>query len=479
MIKILAAAVLSLAILPGVSAQDSAEKTVRRRVEAALEQELAKLRASLLETVRQELGTRKDSLEAPLALVTEDLLKKHATYLASDELEGRQAGYAGNEKAAVYIAGVMKAAGLAPVGDKDAKGASTYFQEFKIEGRATRNCLGLIQGSDPKLKDEIVVMGAHFDHLGSADQSGPPGQRMGRPRDGDGIWNGADDNGSGTTTLLGLVRAFGEGGLKPKRSVLFIAFSGEEEGLLGSYHYVEHPIAPIRKHIFMLNLDMEGRNPDKAMKVDGVASAEGGRLRKVCEDAVAAAGLKAAVNDRVTILGGDSDHTPFREKGIPFVFFFSGFHADYHKVTDHSDRLAYGNMVKVAQASARIVLAIADAEESLAFRTLEFGPPAAMRPRRVLGITPEVLQEKEYGDLGLKEGAGGLKVTKVSSSSVAEKAGVKEGDVLVALNGRELKRGSEQEDLRAILAAIEPGKAVKVGLLRDGKATSLEATWEK
>jgi hypothetical protein len=481
--RLLSPAILFLALLTAASGpscpQDAAEQTVRRRVEAALKEELARLRASLLETVRQELGVKQGSLEKALALVTPDLLKKHATYLASDELEGRQAGYEGNVKAGDYIASVMKAAGLAPAGDKDARGIATYFQEFKIEDRRTRNCLGLLEGSDPELKKEFLVIGAHYDHLGTADQSGPPGQRMGRPRDGDGIWNGADDNGSGTTTLLGVIKAFGEGGLKPKRSILFIAFSAEELGLLGSYHYVENPVAPIRKHIFMLNLDMVGRNPDKPVKIDGVGSAEGGRLRKVCEEAVAAAGLRAAVNDKVTVFGGDSDHTPFREKGVPFVFFFSGFHADYHKVTDHADRLAYDNMVKVAGASARIVMALADAEESLAFRTLEFGAPAPLRPRRLLGITPADLQEKEYGDLGLEDGAGGLRVSRVSGSSVAEKAGVKVGDVIVSLNGKALKRGSEQEDLRTILAAIEPGKAVKIGLLRDGKATSLEGTWDK
>jgi Zn-dependent M28 family amino/carboxypeptidase len=288
---------------------------------------------------------------------------------------------------------IMSGAGPGP--DKDAKGNPTYYQEFRIGKLVTRNCLGMLEGSDAELKKEIVVLGAHYDHLGTADNPGPPFQRSDRPRDDDKIWNGADDNGSGTTTLLGLVKAFGEGGLKPKRSILFIAFSGEEGGLLGSYHYVGHPIESMARHVFMLNLDMVGRNPDKAMKIEGVGSAEGPRLRRTVEDAVAATGLKAVVNDAVTIQGGDSDHTPFREKGVPFVFFFSGFHADYHRVTDHADKLAYGNMVKVARTSGRILMTLADADETLAAKKLEFARPVPGAPRRTLGIGIEDVPDED------------------------------------------------------------------------------------
>ena len=455
------------------------EGALRDRVERALAEELARLRASIVDTVRQELGRAAGGIDGALSLVSPDLLRKHATYLASDELEGRQAGYKGNVKAAEYIASVMKEARLIPVGDKDAKGNATYFQKFNLGRLETRNCLGMLEGSDPKLKEEILVIGAHFDHLGIAGQEGPPFQRSDRPRDDDKTWNGADDNGSGTSTLLGLVKAFGEGGLKPKRSILFIAFSGEEAGLLGAYHYVSEPIAPIGRHVFMLNLDMVGRNPAKAMQIEGVGSAEGPRLRKTVEDAVAATGLKSKISDKVTVTGGDSDHTPFKEAGVPFTFFFSGFHADYHKVTDHADKLAYDNMVLVARTAARIVMTLADNDETLAARKLEFGAPAPARPKRMLGIGIDGIPDEEREELGLKEGEGALKVTAVSKGSAASEAGLKTDDVLVGLAQKTLSPGSESEDLRKILDAIKPGEDVDVSVIRGGKRMSLKAKWDK
>ncbi|HTF57609.1 MAG TPA: M20/M25/M40 family metallo-hydrolase [Planctomycetota bacterium] len=482
--RVLAVAALAAALLSPAwartPAQDSAE-ALRRRVANVLAEELARLRASLVETVRRELSREagSGSVDAALRLVTEGLLKRHATFLASDELEGRQAGFDGGDKAGVYIADVMKTCGLAPVGDKDAKGNPTYFQVFKIRDRVTRNCLGVLEGSDPDLKKEFVVLGAHYDHLGTADQPGPPGQRMDRARDNDRIWNGADDNGSGTTVLLALAKAFGEGGLKPKRSILFIAFSGEEEGLLGSFHYVEHPIAPLGRHIFMLNLDMVGRNPEKPVKIDGVGSAEGPRLRKVCEDAAAAAGLNAVVNDRVTIFGGDSDHTPFRDKGVPFIFFFSGFHADYHKVTDHADRLAYANMVRVAGTAGRILMAVADSGDSLTYKKLEFGPMVPARPRRMLGIFPKELEESERAPFGLKVGEGGLRVEKVNEGSAGQAAGLKAGDVIVRLGGKPLEAGSELETIRSILEGVKPGQEVEIVIYRDGEKSTVKAKWDK
>ena len=300
-----------------------------------------------------------------------------------------------------------------------------------------------------------------------------------RPRDGDEIWNGADDNGSGTSTLLGVIRAFGEGGLKPKRSILFIAFSGEEGGLLGSYHYVAHPVSPMARHIFMLNLDMVGRNPDKAMKIEGVGSAEGTRLRKSVEDAVTASGLKAVVNDQVTLQGGDSDHTPFREKGVPFTFFFSGFHADYHRVTDHADKLAYDNMVKVGRTSTRILMTLADADETLAARKLEFDPVAPARPRRTLGVVITDLSESDRTALGLKEGEAGVKVDKVNDGSVALAAGIEKDDVILRINDKPLTPGTEFDDLRKILNDVGAGKDVPLVVLRNGKRVTLTARWDK
>lgn len=478
-----AASVLAAALLTPIWARTSPQEeaeAVRRRVEAVLEEELARLRASLVATVRQELERARGGQELKgLDLITEDLLKKHAGYLASDELQGRQAGYEGNNKASEYIAGVMKKAGLAPVGDKDDKDSPTYFQAFKVARKPTRNCVGLLAGSDPKLKDEILVVGAHFDHLGKNDDQGPPGQRGGGPRGDDDIWNGADDNGSGTTTLLGLIKAFGEGGLKPKRSILFIAFSGEEAGLVGSFHYVAHPIVPIARHVFMLNLDMVGRNPDKPVKIDGVGSAEGPRLRKTVEEAAAATGLKASVNDAVTVMGGDSDHTPFRRAGVPFVFFFSGFHPDYHRVTDHADKLAYENMVKVGKTAGKILMSLADADETLASRPLDFPRGGGGQARRTLGIQGKPVEDDDRASSGLGKEEGGVMVDQVGDNTVAAAAGLEDGDIIVKMDGKPLAIGSEMENLRELIAKAAAGKEIEILVIRGKDRKTLKAKWEK
>jgi hypothetical protein len=471
------AALVLVFVAAGAAAQESAESAARRRAEKALAEELVRLRAAVLETIRQEMGVAPAATATGLALITEDLLKKHATYLASDELEGRQAGYEGNVKAAEYIAGVMKESGLAPVGDLGTDGKPTYFQEFQLGKLSTRNVLGFLEGSDAELKKDILVLGAHFDHLGTGDNPGPPMQRSGRAREGDKIWNGADDNGSGTSTLLAVIKALGTGGAKPKRSILFLAFSGEEGGLIGSRFYVNHPIAPIGRHIFMLNLDMVGRNSDAPIKIEGVGSASGTLLRKTVESAVADTGLRAVVNDEVTVSGGDSDHTPFRMKGVPFTFFFSGLHADYHKVTDHAEKLAYDNMVRVGRTAAQVLLALANSPETLASRKLEFGKSAPVVKKRTLGLELEDLAEGERGKLGLEGTDSGLLVKVVRAGSVAAAAGLRIDDVLVGVNGKPLAEGKEVETLRTVLDGVKPGTDVPIDVIRDGARRTLQGRW--
>jgi peptidase M28-like protein/PDZ domain-containing protein len=386
----------------------------------------------------------------------------------------RATNYPGNDKASEYIAAEMKRCGLKPVGDKDAAGNATFFQSFRVGGRATRNCIGLIEGTDPDLAKELVVVGAHHDHVGTEEQGHFGRLGKGRGDREDEIYNGADDNGSGTTTVLGIIRAFGEGGLRAKRSILFMTFSGEEWGLLGSKYYVENPIRPIAQHVFMLNLDMVGRNEEKPVSIDGVGSDSSGTARKAAEAAVAKTGLNAKINDRVMMLGGDSDHSSFRDKGVPFAFFFTGLHADYHKTSDHADRLAYGNMAKIGQTSVHMLLAIANGD----------GPrPPDPGPRiddRKLGFTPgDDLRAAEYGALGLDEGQGAMKVTGVTAGTVAENAGMQTGDHILSVGGSKLRPGREREDLRAAIRKAPAGKDVPIVVLRGGRQVTLQAKWEK
>ncbi len=472
---------LALLLLPALAAQDD----VGRRLDKVIGEEAGRTRDAVLDLLRRELGgapavpVAAGSLEAGKGLVTVELLRKHATYLASDELEGRAAGYAGNDKAAEYIAGVFKAAGLRPAGDDGG-----WFQAFKVGGKETRNVLGLLEGNDPALKGEIVVVGAHFDHVGTADQK--DFGRLGRAGE-DKIWNGADDNGSGTTTLLGIARAFGEGGLRARRTLVFIAFSGEEAGLIGSAFYCRKPWAPIEKHVFMLNLDMVGRNPHKPIELHGVGSAEGGVIRKAAEKAVAAAGLNATLNDGVKLVGGDSDHSSFRDKKVPYAFFFSGFHADYHRASDTAEKLAYDNMVKVAHTSIDLLLAVGGLEErprfipaaGPKFNLPDFQEPQGPPPRR-LGVTVQELDDADCDGLGLVAGQGGLRIDLVQGKTVAEAAGLQAGDVLLEVAGERLPRGATRDKLREILTGkVKPGKETEILVLRQGNKLALKATFDK
>jgi len=468
-------------------APDRAE--ILKKLDAAIQEETAKSRAALLELIRQELRGAKPAAapeakaapaantEKAKAVVTVELLKKHASFLASDDLEGRCAGYPGCDKAAAYIADVFKKAGLKPAGD-----AGGYYQKFRLIGKDTQNVVGLIEGSDPALKDEVIVIGAHYDHVGTAEQR--DFGRMGGKGD-DTIWNGADDNGSGTTCVLALAQAFGTGALQARRPILFICFSGEEAGLVGSRYYTNHPLSPIEKHAFMLNLDMVGRNPTKAMEIHGVGSAEGGVIRKAVERAVTASGLKSKLNDAVTLVGGDSDHSSFADKRVPYAFFFSGFHADYHRPSDHAEKLAYDNMVKVVGTSMDILLEMANLEEKPKFQgrsrpNLNIPDLEPATPPRRLGVTVQELDDADCNALKLGEEQGGLRVDVVQAGTAAAGAGLQVGDVVLSVSGVTLPRGGTRDELRKVLTdKVKPGRETEIVVLRRGERVVLKAKWSE
>lgn len=282
-------------------------------------------------------------------------IREHLTYLASDELEGRLAGYPGNDKASEYIANKIKDWGLKP-GNGD-----SYFQTFQIKGRNTRNVIGVIEGG--KLKDEYVIIGGHFDHVGMAGQDNP-GRSSGQNDDPeDKIWNGADDNGSGTSTLLEVARSLAQANYRPQRTIVFLWFSGEEYGLLGSKHYCANPIFDLRKTFAMVCMDMVGRNSDKPVTIKGAASADG--WKEIIETAAQGTGLNYRIEPRAT---GSTDYLTFIRNQIPSIDFFSDFHADYHKRSDTADKIDYDQCVKVARAAIRLVAHLADREGKLVFK---------------------------------------------------------------------------------------------------------------
>ncbi len=285
-----------------------------------------------------------------LDIITPDLIKGIHSYLASDELEGRSPGSAGGIKATEFITKHFKEAKLKPVGKGDGDEKEGYFQPLG-KGKE-RNCVGLLEGYDVKLKDEIVVLGGHHDHLGSKGSGS-----------GDGIFNGADDNASGSSMVTSLVKAFGESGIKTKRSILFMTFEAEERGLVGSKHYCKNPLFDIKKHVAMVNLDMVGRNPDRPLDNWGTNTFEGDKIKELVTKSAERTGLKVKVHHTKGEFWTRSDQGSFAAKGIPCIFFFSGMHGDYHKASDHSDKVAYDRMEKHAETVLLILVELANMDE--------------------------------------------------------------------------------------------------------------------
>lgn len=309
--------------------------------------------------------------------ISEDDLKTWATELASDAYTGRQAGYPGNNKAAKYIAAQFEKMGIAPAGQMSVHiignvTKRTYFQVFPFNTFGTggvdlysQNVVGMIEGSDPVLKNQVVVIGAHYDHVGQTGE-GFHYARLGHKG---GVWHGADDNASGTVTVMAIAKMFAERKLVAKRTIVFILFSAEEGGLLGSKYYCEHPtVGAITDYVFMLNLDMIGRNPGNPTEIKGMGSAQGSYLHEIVGDAVERTSLNASIQAGAEIIGGDSDHSSFGEQNIPFVFFFTGFHDDYHCVTDTADKLAYSHMVVIGRTSAIILRRVANSIDPPIFK---------------------------------------------------------------------------------------------------------------
>ncbi len=308
-----------------------------------------------------------------------------------------------------------------------------------------RNVLGFLPGSDPTLKNEVIVIGAHYDHLGAGHHGGSLG---GRNAQGE-IHNGADDNASGTAGIIELAQAFSQH--PPKRSLLFIGFSGEERGLLGSAHWVKSPTLPIERVAGMINLDMIGRLREGRLEVGGVGTAK--PFTEMVKKEVLAEGLVP----KLTPSGfGPSDHASFCKAGIPVLFFFTGLHADYHRPTDDVERLNAEGAAKVARVAQRCIQQIADGE-----RPTFVAQKRGVQARRArIGIYPSRTNEGP-----------GVGIERLAPGGPAEKQGLLAGDVILKVGKVEL---NSLQDLFEGLATIEPGSKVKLTYRRGEKTTTID-----
>ena len=381
--------------------------------------------------------------------------------LSDDRLGGRMTGSEGADSAAAYIAHRFGAVGLQPA-------AGGWYQVFTVAKEAPvaqhahvgglrgRNVIGLLPGRDPVLRNETVVVGAHYDHLGLGGFGSLDADSTGR------VHNGADDNASGTAMLIRLAERLAQN--PPARTVLFIAFSGEELGLLGSAHYVKHPIYPLSSTLAMVNLDMVGRLRNRRLIVYGTATA---REFPALVDSLnwhAGFDLKAQGDGY-----GPSDQSSFYAAGKPVLHIFTDLHEDYHRTTDDWDKINLEGFDQVAEFTLGLVTALANRPDRLT-------PQEVKPPQHSAGAGPAVTPG--YGAyLGtipdMTDNPGGVRLVGVRAGSPAEKAGLRGDDIITRIGDMDVG------DLQAMTDALrshKPGDVVDIVIRRGGQVTTLRAT---
>ncbi len=321
---------------------------------------------------------------------------------------------------------------------------------------ATANIIGLVEGTDPQLKNEYIVIGAHMDHLGWGLQGGS--MYTGKlPA----IHYGADDNASGTAGLLELAQYFAAN--PPKRSLIFMAFSGEELGLLGSAYYTNHPIIPLEKTVAMLNMDMIGRLRDDKLSISGVDTSP--MWRPLLQELNGEAGFDLSLSGGGF---GASDHSSFFAKKIPVLFFFTGMHREYHTPADKPETINAPGAARVARLAAEVTEHIANLPERIAFSEPQQAQPRRQGPER--GIRVYVGTVPDYS-----EDVKGMRLTGVREGSPAQKAGLRAGDVIIRFGEAKVESIYDYMDA---LNRYKPGDTVTVVVLRDGKEVELKLTLE-
>jgi Peptidase family M28/PDZ domain len=345
------------------------------------------------------------------------------------------------------------------------------------------NVIGVLEGSDTKLKNEAIIIGAHYDHLGRG------GEGSLAPRSGE-IHHGADDNASGTAGVLELARVLTQQRPRPKRTIIFMAFSGEEEGLLGSNYYVNHPLTPLANTVAMINMDMIGRMKDRRLIIGGVGTAM--EWRQIIQSGNAAQALTVTANAGkapgnglpivvsangrpiVTVDStktfeltltedgfGPSDHSSFYAKRIPVLFFWTGTHGDYHKPSDTFDKINYEDEARILGLIARIVRGIDGNDQRLSYTTAKSdATPRTGGFRVYLGTIPNYADSND-----------GLLLDGVRDDSPAARAGLRAGDKIVKIGTRDVKN---VYDYTYALGEMKAGEEYVIEIMRGTDRLSLK-----
>ncbi len=387
-------------------------------------------------------------------------LMEHVEVLASDEMAGRGLGTPELEIAADYIAAQFEAAGLTPGGDDN-----TWFQTFRVEkgddGKPhdVRNVIGYIQGSNPDYDGQAVLVTAHYDHLGLGGENARAGE-AGK------IHNGADDNASGVSVMIELMKSFAAGGA-PERSLVFVGFTAEEVGLVGSRYYTEHatPVA-LEGIMGVINLDTLGRLGDKDVTVFSTGSA------KEWSPIFMGVGFTTGIGSkRVASALASSDQQSFIEKGIPAVQISTGANLDYHRPSDTADKVDGAGLVKIAMFVKEALVYLLSRPEPLTVTISSADAKPKLPPKPEEGEQRKRVSFGSVPDFAFQ--GSGMRFDMVVPDSPADKAGFKAGDVLQSLNGKPI---ADLTGFTEALRELSVGDTVSATVLRDGEKVTADVT---
>lgn len=382
-------------------------------------------------------------------------IKDDVAYLASDALEGRQTGSNGEQKAAKYISERFKDLGLLP------KGTDNYFQTFSFrpktdphqavnytvkDGDSTitgTNVIGYINNK----AEHTIIIGAHYDHLGlGAEGSLHRGETA--------IHNGADDNASGVAVLLNLASKLK--GVNTKNNYLFMAFSGEEMGLLGSNYFVKNPTIDTKKVNYMINMDMVGR-----LKKDSTLAVYGVGTSPILKQTLKAHNTSFKLVQKESGVG-PSDHTSFYNADIPVLHFFTGQHEDYHKPGDDVEKLNYEGMQTISNYIFEVITDL-DNNGKLPFRATKNESDAVPKFEVGLGVTPDYLFDGK-----------GMRIDGTRADTPATNAGIQKGDIVIKMGDSDI---SDMMSYMKALSTYKKGDTTKVVVNRNGEEVEVEVTF--
>lgn len=373
-----------------------------------------------------------------LETIQAEQLQSHVDVLADDTFEGREAGTRGGRAAAGYLVRHLEQTTAEGKGDRGG-----FAQPF---GNGYRNLLAYFEGSDPELKDEVIVIGGHYDHVGygrSGNSLGPAGY----------IHNGADDNASGVAAMLQMIDAIEQLPQRPRRSLLFAFWDAEERGLLGAKHWAAHPTIPFERIVYYINLDMIGRLRNDRLMVFGTRTGSGSR-RFVSE-----------LNERTGLLldfnwelKENSDHWPFVQRNVPILMPHTDKHADYHRPGDDAERVNSQGLEQTGRLTFALAYQLATRDMIPQFRTAWRHETEYTRRQ----------MEQRLADHGSRLGVawdpvlartGLLRLTRIAPYSSAAKAGLRPGDRIVGVGEFAVATG---EDMRAAILAADSDTRLRV-----------------